>query len=131
MKKKYSTFLKNKQITDIPFSQRHEENNNLIDSKLVIPKISLLVDCSYYLFTTLITLSAVAIRVNKRLFNDIIPWVLISALIGVGGIFIFIWERNIKELLFHLAIKKKILITAISFALAACFTFISKVNLRK
>lgn len=133
--KKYYRFLKDKQITDIPFSGKNEEDtsdiNNLVNSNLIVPKINVLVDCSYYLFTTLITLSAVAIRVNRRLFNDIIPWVLISAIVGVGGIFIFIWERNIQELLLHLAIKKKILITAISFALAACFSFINKLNLRK
>ena len=50
-------------------------------------------NCAYYVFTILITLSAVAYRINKRLFYRILPWVLGSAIVGLGSMFIMLWKN--------------------------------------
>ena len=96
-------------------------------SKNIGSQIEVLMQSSYYVFTILITLSAVAYRVNRDLFNRIIPWVLSSAIVGLGSMFFMLWERKYSQLLMHLAFKKKLLITSISFAMAACFIFLNNI----
>jgi hypothetical protein len=107
------------------FSKHKSSTQNDITStsENITAQIGLLMKCAYYVFTILITLSAVAYRINKKLFYRIIPLVLSSAIVGLGSMFILLWEHNYTQLLMHLAFKKKLLITSISFALAAIFIF--------
>ena len=131
--KKYEKYIKEKKIKDIGFekwnfARKHDDNKSRLEAlnnttNKIAQTIQILMDCSYYLFTILITLSAVAHRLKKNLIYKVIPWVLISAIIGLGSNFLMFWEKTYVELLNHLNVKKKILITSISFAIAACFTF--------
>ena len=111
------------------FSQNKENDEDNIEatSKNIGSQIEVLMQSAYYVFTILITLSAVAYRVNRKLFNRIIPWVLSSAIVGLGSMFFMLWERKYQQLLVHLAFKKKLLITSISFAMAACFIFLNNI----
>ena len=107
------------------FTKRKTSSEKDINStsKNMTAQIGLLMKCAYYVFTILITLSAVAYRINKKLFYRIIPLVLSSAIVGLGSMFIVLWEHSYTQLLIHLIFKKKLLITSISFALAAIFIF--------
>ena len=134
---KYIKYLKEKKFTDKSFTnwRSHHfntfENRSLDDiaaaSKNIGAQIEVLMNSAYYVFTILITLSAVAYRVNRKLFNRIIPWVLSSAIVGLGSMFFMLWERKYDQLLMHLAFKKKLLITSMSFAMAACFIFLNNI----
>ena len=83
--------------------------------------INLVMNAAYYLFTMIITLAIITVRINKKLFYRILPWILISAIVGLGTVFVYLWEQRYSQLLFHLLIKKKLLMMSISFSLAACF----------
>ena len=118
------TSWRGKQFTQ---NKQNEEDNIEATSKNIGSQIEVLMQSAYYVFTILITLSAVAYRVNRKLFNRIIPWVLSSAIVGLGSMFFMLWERKYHQLLVHLAFKKKLLITSISFAMAACFIFLNNI----
>ncbi len=83
-------------------------------------EIKLLINSSYYLFNMIITLAAVAFRIKKSLLFEILPWILMSAIVGIGGMFAYFWDNNYEHQINNLIMKKKLLITAISFSLAAC-----------
>ena len=85
-------------------------------------EISLLIRSSYYLFTMLITLAAVSFRFKKKLFFHILPWILICAIVCLGGMFTYFWDNNYSDQINNLIIKKKLLLTSISFSLAACLS---------
>ena len=134
---KYYKYLKEGKFTDQDFTQwrgkqfthnlQNDEDNIIASSKNIGSQVEVLMQSAYYVFTILITLSAVAYRVNRDLFNRIIPWVLSSAIVGLGSMFLMIWNRKYEQLLLHLAFKKKLLLTSISFSVAACFIFLNNI----
>ena len=96
-------------------------------TKGLTSQIGVIMNCAYYVFTILITLSAIAYRINKKLFYRILPWVLGSAIIGLGSMFIVLWEKTYQQFLLHITVKKKLLLTSMSFAMAACFIFLNNI----
>ena len=95
--------------------------------KTLNDEIKLLINSSYYLFTMLITLAAVSFRFKKSLFFHILPWLLICAIVGIGSVFSYFWGNSYADQINHLIVKKKLLITAISFSLAACFSVLNNI----
>jgi hypothetical protein len=134
---KYKKFLDSGEIKDEPFiewkkrefSESHKaaETDIVATSRSVADQIEVIMNCAYYVFTILITLSAVAYRINKKLFIRILPWVLGSAIVGLGSMFIMLWEKTYQQFLLHLTMKKKFLLTSMSFAMAACFIFLNNI----
>ena len=134
---KYKKYLENGEIKDEPIidwkKREFEESHKAADTDIVSTakslsdQIEVIMNCAYYVFTILITISAVAYRINKRLFYRILPWVLGSAIVGLGSMFIMLWEKTYQQFLIHLTMKKKLLITSMSFALTACFIFLNNV----
>ena len=134
---KYKKYLESGKIKDSPFTEwkkkEFEESNKAAETditataKSLSDQIEVIMNCAYYVFTILITLSAVAYRINKRLFYRILPWVLSSAIVGLGSMFIMLWEKTYEQFLIHITMKKKLLITSMSFALTACFIFLNNV----
>ena len=134
---KYKKYLKNGKIKDESFvewkekefteSKKAVETDIQSSAKNLSDQIEIIMNCAYYVFTILITLSAVAYRINKKLFYRILPWVLGSAIVGLGSMFIMLWEKTYRQFLIHLTMKKKLLLTSISFALAACFIFLNNI----
>jgi hypothetical protein len=134
---KYKKYLESGKIKDTPFVEWKEkefkESNKAVETdiqstaKSLSDQIEIIMNCAYYVFTILITLSAVAYRINKKLFYRILPWVLGSAIVGLGSMFIMLWEKTYQQFLLHLTMKKKLLLTSISFALAACFIFLNNI----
>ena len=134
---KYKKYLDNGEIKDQPFADWKEkefieshkavETDIVSTTKTITDQIEVIMNCAYYIFTILITLSAVAYRINKRLFYRILPWVLGSAIVGLGSMFIMLHEKTYQQFLMHINMKKKLLITSMSFALAACFIFLNNI----
>ena len=134
---KYKKYLESGKIKDSPFTEwkkkEFEESNKAAETDIVSTakslsdQIEVIMNCAYYVFTILITLSAVAYRINKRLFYRILPWVLSSAIVGLGSMFIMLWEKTYEQFLIHITMKKKLLITSMSFAMAACFIFLNNI----
>ena len=60
-------------------------------------EIKLLINSSYYLFNMLITLAAVSFRIKKVLFFQILPWILICAIVGLGSMFSYFWDSNYSD----------------------------------
>jgi hypothetical protein len=131
---KYKNYLKSGKIKDEDFtswkkkeSRKAAETDIESTTKSLTSQIGVIMNCAYYVFTILITLSAIAYRINKKLFYRILPWVLGSAIIGLGSMFIVLWEKTYQQFLLHVTMKKKLLITSISFAIAACFIFLNNI----
>jgi len=134
---KYKKYLESGKIKDEDFtswkkkvfeeSRKAAETDIASTTKMLTSQIGVIMNCAYYVFTILITLSAIAYRINKKLFYRILPWVLGSAIIGLGSMFIVLWEKTYQQFLLHVTVKKKLLITSMSFAMAACFIFLNNI----